>query len=140
MKHNNISLKLYNQIINLTDRFTYVGLEFNEKLEMSSFFIKKFQNVKNSFFSLYSFGFKQGGVNPFLQIFVDKSFCISRILYGLEIMNLNKKTLNTLNIAQNDIVRYITGLSRNSHISNTHKILKLFNIHDLYYNMKLIFI
>jgi len=55
-------------------------------------------------------------------------------------MNLNKKTLNTLNIAQNDIVRYITGLSRNSHISNTLKILKLFNIHDLYYYMKLIFI
>ena len=55
-------------------------------------------------------------------------------------MNLNKKTLNTLNIAQNDIVRYITGLSRNSHISNTLKILKLFHIHDLYYYMKLIFI
>jgi hypothetical protein len=55
-------------------------------------------------------------------------------------MNLNKKTLNTLNIAQNDIVTYITGLSRISHISNTLKILKLFNIHDLYYYMKLIFI
>ena len=99
MKHNNISLKLNNQIINFTDRFKYLGLEFNEKLDMSSFFIKKFQNVKNSFFSLNSFGFKQGGVNPFLQIFVYKSFCISGILYGLEIMNLNKKTLNTLNIA-----------------------------------------
>ena len=55
-------------------------------------------------------------------------------------MNLNKKTLTTLNIAQNEIVRYITGLSRNSHISNTLKILKLFNIHDLYYYMKLILI
>jgi hypothetical protein len=111
-----------------------------KEIERFSFFIKNFQNVKNSFFSLNSFGFKQGGVNPFLQIFVYKSFCISRILYGLEIMNLNKKTLTTLNIAQNEIVRYITGLSRNSHISNTLKILKLFNIHDLYYNMKLIFI
>ena len=69
-----------------------------------------------------------------------KSQCISRILYGLEIMNLNKKTLNTKNIAQNDIVRYITGLSRNSHISNTLKILKLFNTNDLYYYMKLIFV
>jgi len=70
-----------------------------KEIERFSFFIKNFQNVKNSFFSLNSFGFKQGGVNPFLQIFVYKSFCISRILYGLEIMNLNKKTLNTLNIA-----------------------------------------
>jgi hypothetical protein len=48
-------------------------------------------------------------------------------------MNLNKKTLNTLNIAHNDIVRYITGLSRNSHISNTLKILKLSNFNDFYY-------
>jgi hypothetical protein len=55
-------------------------------------------------------------------------------------MNLNKKTLKTINIGQNDIVRYITGLSRNSHISNTLKILKLFNINDLYYYMKLIFV
>jgi hypothetical protein len=31
MKHNNISLKLNNQIINFTDRFTYLGSEFNEK-------------------------------------------------------------------------------------------------------------
>jgi hypothetical protein len=65
MKHNNISLKLNNQIINFTDRFKYLGLEFNVKLDMSVFFIKKFQNVINSFFSLNSFGFKQGGVNPF---------------------------------------------------------------------------
>ena len=45
-----------------------------------------------------------------------------------------------MNVMQNDIIRYITGLSRNSHISKTTKILKLFNIQDLYYYMKLIFI
>ena len=140
MKSNNIILKLNNQLISFTDCFKYLGLEFNSKLDMSSYFIKKFQMVKNSFFSLNSFGFKQGGVNPFLQIFVYKSFCISRILYGLEIMNLNKKTLKLINIGQNDIVRYITGLSRHSHITNTLKILKLFSINDLYYYMKLIFV
>ena len=55
-------------------------------------------------------------------------------------MYLNKKTLKTINIGQNDIVRYITGLSRKSHISNTLKIFKLFNINDPYYYMKLIFV
>jgi hypothetical protein len=72
-KYNNIILKLNNQLISFTDCFKYLGLEFNTKLDMSTFFIKKFQNVKNSFFSLNSLGFKQGGVNPFLQIFVYKS-------------------------------------------------------------------
>ncbi len=32
-------------------------------------------------------------------------------------MTIKKKTLKKLNIAQNDLVRYMTGLSRNSHIS-----------------------
>ena len=80
---------------------------------MSEFFKDKFQSVKNSFFSLNSFGFKSNGVSPFLKSFVYKSFCISRILYGFEIMTINKKTLKSLNIEQNNIYRYITGLSRN---------------------------
>ncbi len=32
-------------------------------------------------------------------------------------MNLNKKTINTLNLNQNNIVRYMTGLSKHSHFS-----------------------
>ena len=55
-------------------------------------------------------------------------------------MNINNKTLKSINIAQNDIIRYMTGLSRNSHISNTLKILKIFNIYELYIYMKLIFV
>ena len=97
-------------------------------------------SVKNSFFALNAFGFRHGGVNPFLQARVYKSFCISRILYGIEILNINKKTLKSMNVAQNDIVRYMTGLSRNSHISSTLKILRLFNISELYIFMKLVFI
>ena len=107
---------------------------------MSNFFINKFQAVKNSYFSLNSFGFRANGVTPFLQAFVYKTFCISRILYGFEIMSINKSTLKNMNIAQNDLIRYMTGLSRNSHISNTLKILKLFNIFELYTYMKLIFV
>ena len=34
----------------------------------------------------------------------------------------------------------MTGLSRNSHISNSLRILKLFNIFDLYTYMKIIFV
>jgi hypothetical protein len=126
--------------IEYTDNFKYLGLECTYNLDMASFFIKKFQNVSKSFYSLNSFGFKCGGVDPFLQAFIYKSFCLSRILYGLEIMTLNKKTLQTLNISQNNIIRYFTGLSRNSHITTLTKILKLFNIRDLYYYMKLVFI
>ncbi len=40
IKYNNINFKLKNQIISSPDCFKYLGLEFNLKLDMSSFFKK----------------------------------------------------------------------------------------------------
>ena len=139
-KYNEKIFLLNNKKKEYTDKFKYLGLILTPNLNMSQFFVEKFQKVKNSFYSLNAFGFKSNGVSPFLQSFIYKSFCISRILYGFEIMNINKKTLTTLNIEQNDLIRYMTGLSRHSHISSTLKILKLFNIFELYTYMKLIFV
>jgi hypothetical protein len=64
-----------------------------------------------------------------LLLLLYKSFCISRLLYGLEIISINKKTLNKLNVSQNNIIRYI-------HISNTRKILRILSINNLYDYMK----
>jgi hypothetical protein len=55
-------------------------------------------------------------------------------------MQLNKKTLSSMNFSQNSVIRFMTGLSKNSHISNTRKILRIMNIEELYIYMKLIFI
>ncbi len=55
-------------------------------------------------------------------------------------MNINNKTRKILNVNQNDLIRYMTGLSRNRHITTTSKLLKNFNINDLYFYMKLIFV
>jgi hypothetical protein len=45
-----------------------------------------------------------------------------------------------MNVNQNNIIRFMTGLSKNSHISNTRRILKLLSINELNDYMKLIFI
>ena len=137
---NNNIFTLINLPLSFTNSIKYLGIEFNKDLNFSNFFINKFQSVSNSYFSLNSFGFKPGGINPFLQSFVYKSFCISRLLYGLEIFFINKTTINRMNLCQNNIIRFITGLSKNSHVSNTRNILKIMNIQDLYKYMKLIFI
>ena len=139
-KFNNNIFILNNLPLSYTDSIKFLGIEFNKDLNFSNFFINKFQSVSNSYFSLNSFGFKPGGINPFLQSFVYKSFCISRLLYGLEIFSLNKTTINRINVCQNNIIRYITGLSKNSHVSNTRNVLKIMNIPDLYKYMKLIFV
>jgi hypothetical protein len=139
-KFDNACLELGGLQLPFANSFKYLGLEFTRDLNMSKFFLDKFSRVHKSFFSLNAFGFKTGGVSPFLQSYIYKTFCISRILYGLEIMHLNKKTINMINLSQNTIVRYMTGLSKNSHISDVLKILKIYNIHELYLYMKLIFV
>ena len=93
----------------LRDYNEYLGLEFNYNFNMSLFFTKKIESVRRSFFSLKSFGFKAGGVSPFLQSSIYKSFCPSKLFFGLEIMFINKKTIKSLNLIQNSIVRYMTG-------------------------------
>ena len=139
-KENNFNLLLNGLPLTYSNNIKYLGIEFNNNLEFSDFFIDKFKTVSNSFFSLNSFGFKPCGINPFLQSFIYKSFCISRLLYGLEIISINKKTLNKMNVSQNNIIRYITGLSKYSHISNTRKILRILSVSNLYDYMKLIFV
>ena len=57
---NNIELKH-------TDLVKYLGIVFSNNLNMSSFFINKFNSVSKAYYSLNGFGFYPGGVNPFLQ-------------------------------------------------------------------------
>jgi len=117
----------------------YLGIEFSYNLNLSNFFINKFSSVSKSFYSLNSLGLEPGG-SPFSQSLIYKTFCLSCILYDVEIFSVNKKKINLMNISQNNLIRYMTGLSRNSHISNTRKILKILSIDELFKYMKLVFV
>ena len=55
-------------------------------------------------------------------------------------MFINSKTIKSLNLIQNSIVRYMTGLAKNSHISDILIFLKLLNINQLNMYMKIIFL
>ena len=81
LKQNNAIFILNGEEISYTDKFKYLGLEFTYYMDMSCFFISKFQNVSKSFYSLSSFVFKPGGVNPYLQAYIYKYFCLSPIWY-----------------------------------------------------------
>ena len=105
-KLNNFNFLLNDRPLTYSNNYKYLKLDFsNKSISWISltFLLKKFQSVCNSFFTLNSFGFRPGGINPHLQAFVYKSFCLSRLLYGFEILSVNKKTLNKLNVNQNNI-------------------------------------
>ncbi len=65
-KHDNSTFLLNNIQIDSTDKFKYLFLKFSPDLNMSDFFKDKFHDVKNSCFSLNSFGFKSNDVSHFL--------------------------------------------------------------------------
>jgi hypothetical protein len=139
-KFNNTNFLLNNLSLTYSNKFKYLGIDFTHDLNFSNFFLNKFQSVSKSFFTLTAFGFRPGGINPHLQSFVYKSFCLSRLLYGFEILTVNKSTINKMNVNQNSIIRYMTGLSKKSHISNTRKVLRILSINELNDYMKLIFV
>jgi hypothetical protein len=62
-----------------------------DKIDLFFFFLNfSFLLTKDFIFGKYFGKYKPCGVSPFTQAYIYKTFCISRILYGLEIMNLNK--------------------------------------------------
>ena len=55
-------------------------------------------------------------------------------------MSISKKTINTLNVMQNSLIRYMLQLNKSSHMGNINKILKIMNIKHLYYKLKMNFV
>ena len=123
-----------------TDSLSYLGVDFKYNMDMASYFIEKFSKVRSSFFDLNSLGFYTGGINPFYQIKIYKSFCLSKFLYGLEIFTLTESTLKEINLSQNSIIRYIVGLAKICHMTDLLKVLELFDVRELNVYMKLVFI
>jgi hypothetical protein len=130
---NGVKIKRVNSI-------TYLGYKLNYNLNCNEDVLEKFKIVRTNLFSLYTLGMRPNGLNPFVQSFIYKTFCLSKFLYGLEVTSLNKTTLKALNVEQNTLVRYMIGLHKNCHMSDLLVTLKIFNIQELYTLYKLIFI
>ena len=81
--------------------------------------------TRKSFFMLSSFGLKEGCLNPFQQSFILKTYCLSRMNYGLELMDINVSNEKKINISTNNLIRYMIGLNKFCHISDIKKLLRI---------------
>ena len=66
---------------------------------------------------------KPNGLNPFLQAFLFNSFCLSKLTYAIEIMSVSDKTLNNLNVMQNNLTRYLLELNKHCYLSSIQQAL-----------------
>jgi hypothetical protein len=137
---NDSILILKNLKLELAETIKFLGIFFNYKLDFSKFILEKFQSVRNSFFSLNSCGLRPHGINPHLQSYFYKTFCLSKLVYGLEFMNLNSCTIKNLDQQQNSLIKYMLGTSKYSHVTDIFTVLKLFRMKELYIFSKLSFL
>ncbi len=133
-----VDFKLNRDKIEYTDNIKILGYQFNAKrINENEFLINSFSKVRKSFFSLNKFGMRPNGLNPFLQAFIFNTFCLSKLTYAIEIMSIDKKTLNCMNVMQNNLLRYLLQLNKHNHLSSIQQALKIFNFKQLYYKYKL---
>jgi hypothetical protein len=52
-------------------------------------------------------------------------------------MSINNKTLNHINVMQNNLLRYLLQISKHNHLTCIQQALKVFNFKHLYYKYKL---
>lgn len=137
---NRYDFMLNGSTLNQVHEIKYLGYIINSKMDSNDFALSKFKKVQSSIFSLSFLGLKPHAINPCLQAFIYKTYCLSKFTYSLENMTLNATTRNFLNLLQNKCLRQIIGLRKYSHISNVLKCLKIYNFDQLYTFSKLIFL
>ena len=52
-------------------------------------------------------------------------------------MSINKKTINYINVMQNNLLRYLLQLNKHNHLSCIQQALKIFSFKHLYYKYQL---
>ena len=103
-------------------------------------FCEKFRKVERTFYSLYSLGCNNHGLNYHTISSIYKKFCQSIFYYGLETNFIRKKCLNKINVRQNTLLKNIFGLSKFCRSRAQMSVLKIKSTNQLYEEYKILFL
>ena len=95
------------------------------KKHVEEFFCEKFKKVERSFYSLYSLGCNNYGLNFHIIASIYKKFSQSIFYYGLETNYIRKQCLNNINIRQNTLLENTFGISKFSRSKCLLNVLKI---------------
>ena len=98
----NNSFKTQISILINVEKIKYLGVFIDKNLDFDHLANEKFLNFQRSIFSLSFLGLKPFGIYPFLQSFINRTYCLSQFTYALETTTLLKKTRDYLNVSQNN--------------------------------------
>ena len=128
-KDEDIDIRMNDKRIPVIEASKYLGVMLNKKNEDDTQVLDKFKKVQSAFFGLSAFGIKPPGVKPSIKAFLYNTYCKPIGTYGFGVMNVKKKTIQQLNIMQNNMIRYTLGIPQRSH---TSKLMRALGIIDNY--------
>jgi hypothetical protein len=131
IKNEDIKIKINDRVLPVVSECKYLGLKITEKNEDDNYLVEKFRNIQRCVYSLNSYGLKPTGVNPRVKSFIYNTYCQPVGSYGIGLINVKKKTINQVNIVQNNLIRYMLDIPYKSHISNLLRVLKIVDVETL---------
>jgi hypothetical protein len=108
----------------------------NNNLKFNNYIRDKFNDVHKTYNSLYNYGTRPNGLNPFTKAHIYKTFCLPKALYSLSLLTLSDTMLKKLDNIQNMILRNTLGLSKFNHLSDIKYVLKIANVENVYLKYK----
>ena len=112
-----IKVNLNDQQIKPSTNIKYLGITINKDNEYHNEVFQNSKCMEKSFYSLYNFGMKPGGVHPYTKAKALNMYCIPKITYGLGIRYLTKKAISQIDITINNIIRCSVGKGFYSHLT-----------------------
>jgi len=138
--NNNFTIKLGEKNIPKTKSIDYLGLPLGNEIDKVNYVEKKMQKVERSFYSLHSFGCKKNALSPYTIAYVYKQYCQSIFKYGLELIEMSKRTLKELDTRQSILIKRSVGLSKYAKTKPLINCLRVESIQQLYYKNKIFFV
>ena len=131
-----VKIKLYGNDLEIVDKTKYLGLMVSDTMNFSSHIESKLKEVQRTYNSLYQYGTRPYGLNPFTKAHIYKTFCLPKALYGLGVIKVPHHLLKKLEIIQNDVIRSTLGLSKYNHLSEIKEVLGIQTIEHSYLKYK----
>lgn len=111
----NVNIMISNMPISIVSSARNLGVIFNDRLNWQDHIVSAVGKTNAALRNLYVY---QQFTPEHIRILLAKSFLIPKLIYGCELFSsCSSKMLRKLNVAFNNIIRYVYRLNRRDHVS-----------------------
>ena len=134
--------KLYLNGAQLTQKYDiiHLGLPIGSNLFIKNYWTEKMRSTVKSFYSLNGIGIRPFAMHPLSIAKIYRIYCQPKFLYGLEMVHINKATIEELNSTQATLIKMNLTLSKYAKSTPLLNALRIESIKHLYSKFKIIFI